>query len=256
MELGDFPHRGSSLWIAVGTLNGVEELRKAHSETPLACLRRIGKDYRIELPPGDWKTRKVRSLEGVELLPNIVYFPSDGRSLHHLPRGGVKRLDLFEPNWLATYNTDYDLDSLLFTVRAKNPDRHAEAMRLFNQLLAPVGKKVSAEEGRQGRLHIERFEEPLLPPHPWTALSSGERQMLLLVVYTVCLLRQDGILLIDEPDLHIHIGMVKQLLDILSSVAEKRQCQMIVAGHSQQLWDWITLKAERLSLGPWRRPTP
>jgi predicted ATP-dependent endonuclease of OLD family len=67
------------------------------------------------------------------------------------------------------------------------------------------------------------------------------------------LLREDSILLIDEPDLHIHIGMVKQLLGTLLSVAEKRRCQMIVAGHSQQLWDWFSLKSEKTSLAPWRR---
>jgi ABC-type cobalamin/Fe3+-siderophores transport system ATPase subunit len=105
-------------------------------------------------------------------------------------------------------------------------------------------------------LHIERFEEPRLPPHPWTGLSSGERQMLLFVVYTVCLLRDDAILLIDEPDLHIHVGMVKQLLDTLAWVAEKRRSQMIVAGHSLQLRDRFALRAEKVSLGPWRRGEP
>ncbi len=253
MELGDFPIPGQDLWIAVGTGNGIDGLKEAHPETPMACLRRNGKEIHIELPPGDSRTIKVRSQEGVEPLPNVVHFPPEGRSILHAPRGPVKRLDLYQLNWLATYNADCVLDSLLFTIRARDSDRHAQAMRLFNQLLAPAGKRVSAEEGREGRLHIERFEEPRLPPHPWTALSSGERQFLLFVVYTVCLLREDSILLIDEPDLHIHIGMVKQLLATLSSVAEKRRCQMIVAGHSQLLWEWFTLKAEKVSLGPWRR---
>lgn len=254
MELGDFPDKGLDLWIAIGTADGIETLRKAHPRSPMACIRHSGKDYRIEMASGGgWKTVKIRSQEGVDPLPNVVYFPSEGRSVPHAPRGVVKRLDLYQPNWLARYDAEYDLDSLLFTIRAKQPDRYAESLRYFNQMLASSGKRVSSEEGRQGRLHIERFdEEPRSPPHPWTALSSGERQMLLMVVYTVCLLREDSILLIDEPDLHIHIGMVKQLLDTLDSVAEKRRSQMIIAGHSQQLWDWFGLKAEKISLGPWR----
>ena len=135
MELGDFPIKGNNLWIAVGTLNGVEELRLQYPETPLACLRRSGKEYRIELPVGDWKMWKLRSQDGIEPLPNVVYFPPEGRSIVHIPRGSVKRLDLYEQNWLAMFSAEFDLDSLLFTVRAKNKDRHAEAMRLFNQLL-------------------------------------------------------------------------------------------------------------------------
>jgi len=256
MELGDFPTQGASFWIAVGTLNGIDGLKKAHPDTPMACLQRSGKDHHIDLPFGDWQTNKVRSQEGVEPLPNVVYFPPDGRSVLHAPRGPVKRLDLYQPNWLAWFDAEFDLDSLLFTVHAKHPERYDEAVGLFNRLLSPAGKRVASQEGRQGRLHIERIEEPRPPAHPWIELSSGERQMLQLVAYTVCLLREDSILLIDEPDLHIHIGMVKQLLDTLHSVAEKRRSQLIVAGHSQQLWDWFGLKAEKISLAPWRSRKP
>jgi energy-coupling factor transporter ATP-binding protein EcfA2 len=252
MQLGDFPRPGQDLWIAVGTLNGIDALKKSHAESPIAFLQRRGKDYHIELPAGDWEAMKVRSQEGVEPLPNIVHFPPESRSMATAPRGGVKRLDLYEQYWLATFDAGFDLDSLLFTIRAKQPDRHAEAMRLFNQMLAPASKRVSAMENRNGRLHIERFEGPRQQPYLWTGLSSGERQMLLLVVYTVCLLREESILVIDEPDLHIHIGMVAQLMETLERVVRERNGQLIVASHSQLIWNWYSLKAEKIQLSPWR----
>ena len=256
MQLGDFPRPGQDFWIAVGTLNGVDSLKKAYPDTPLACLQRSGKDYHIELPPGDWKGTKVRSQEGVEPLPNIVHFPPDARSMQSSWSGGAKRLDLYDCNWLANFNSQFDLDSLLFTVRATQPERHAEALRLVNQMLAPAGKRVSAAEGRDGRLCIEHFEEPQSPPHPWTALSSGERQMLLLVVYTVCLLREHSVLLIDEPDLHIHIGMIAQLMETLERVVRERDSQLIVAAHSQLVWDWFARDEERIELGRWQGGSP
>ncbi len=204
------------------------------------------------LPPGKWKTIKIRSQEGVEPLPNIVHFPPDGRSVLHTPPGVVKRLDLYQPNWLATYNAEYDLDSLLFTVRAMQPQRYDEAIELFNRLLLPEGKRVSAQQDRQGRLQIERIGIPYPPAHPWTALSSGERQMLLLFIYTVCLLRDDSILLIDEPDLHIHIGMVAQVMETLEQVVCEHKGQLIVASHSQLVWDWFARDEERIQLSSWQ----
>ena len=252
MELGDYPAPGATFWIAVGTFAGIDALKKAHPGTPMASMQLSGEQYsqhyRIALPPGDWETVKIRSQEGVEPMPNVVHFPPDGRSVLHAPPGGVKRLDLYRPNWLATYDAQYDLDSLLFTVRAVQPQHYDAALELFNRLLLPEGKRVSAQQDRQGRLQIERIGEPNQPAHPWTALSSGERQMLLLFVYTVCLLRDDSILLIDEPDLHIHIGMVAQVMETLEHVVRKHKGQLIVASHSQLVWDWFARDEERIQL--------
>ena len=251
MELGDFPKPGDSFWIACGGSNEINDLKLANPDTPIASLYRVATNLRVELPPGDWKTIKLRSQQGMEPLPNIVHYPPDHRSPNP-SRGSVKRLDLYDKNWLAVYDADYDLDSLLFTIRAMDPEKFEESIILLDRLLLPSGKQLDGVQDRQGRLLIDIIGERKQQPHPWIALSSGERQMLLLVVYAVCLLRDDSILLIDEPDLHIHVGMVKQLLDTLYSVAEKRNCQLIVSGHSQVLWDWFGLDAEMITLGAWQ----
>src|SRR6266851_865827 len=93
MELGDFPVAGKSMWIAVGNANGIDPLRNAYPDTPMALLKHSGASYRVDLPPGDWRTAKLRSQEGIEPLPNIVYFPPEGRRPNP-PGGEIKRLDL------------------------------------------------------------------------------------------------------------------------------------------------------------------
>jgi len=252
MELGDFPTAGHSFWIAVGNANGIEDLRKANPDAPIASMVVARHRSHIELPSGDWRTIKTRSQEGVEPLPNVVYFPPEGRSLVKVPRDPVRRLDLYDYNWLAQFDSDFDFDSLLFTMRALHPERYEAAIALFNLMLKPTGKRVASLEYGHGRLEIERIEEPRPPSHSWIALSSGERQMLLLVIYTVCLLRENSILIIDEPDLHIHIAMVTQLMETLERTARERKGQLIVASHSQLVWDWFARDEERIQLGPWR----
>ena len=39
-------------------------------------------------------------------------------------------------------------------------------------------------------------------------------------------------MLLDEPDLHIHVAMVDQLLETLERVIQERHGQLIVASHS------------------------
>jgi len=57
---------------------------------------------------------------------------------------------------------------------------------------------------------------------------------------------------LDEPDLHIHIAMVTQLLQTLDFVVRERQGQLIVASHSELVWDFFSRDEGRAELSPWR----
>ena len=61
-----------------------------------------------------------------------------------------------------------------------------------------------------------------------------------------------GVVLLDEPDLHIHISMVAQLLQTLEFVARARNGQLIAASHSELVWDYFARDEERIDLSPWR----
>ena len=47
--------------------------------------------------------------------------------------------------------------------------------------------------------------------------------MLLMIGFSIAFLRPGGILLIDEPDFHIHIAMVGQLLETLELIVRGRE---------------------------------
>ena len=80
--------------------------------------------------------------------------------------------------------------------------------------------------------------------------------MLVLIGFIAATLQPGGIVIIDEPDLHIHMVMVQQLLGSIEAIVKKRNGQLIVASHSQDVWDWFSLTSERVELNPWRRVAP
>jgi predicted ATPase len=65
--------------------------------------------------------------------------------------------------------------------------------------------------------------------------GSGFHQVLLLLAFLYA--RESTILLLDEPDAHLHVILQSQVLDVLRHAAGKRRCQMIVATHSEVLID-------------------
>lgn len=63
--------------------------------------------------------------------------------------------------------------------------------------------------------------------------GSGFHQVLLLLSYFYA--RPASVLLLDEPDAHLHVILQRQIYDRLRSVAARRSCQLIVATHSEVL---------------------
>lgn len=65
--------------------------------------------------------------------------------------------------------------------------------------------------------------------------GSGLHQVLLLL--SLFYARPASVLLLDEPDAHLHVILQRQIYDRLRSVANRRSCQLIIATHSEVLVD-------------------
>jgi predicted ATPase len=65
--------------------------------------------------------------------------------------------------------------------------------------------------------------------------GSGLLQVLILLSYFYA--RPASVLLLDEPDAHLHVILQRQIYDRLRQVASKRKCQLIVATHSEVILD-------------------
>lgn len=73
-----------------------------------------------------------------------------------------------------------------------------------------------------------------------------------MVAYMAGFLRRGGIVLLDEPNLHLHISLVSQLMHALDLIVREREGQLIVASHSEKVWEFFSREEERLDLTPWR----
>jgi energy-coupling factor transporter ATP-binding protein EcfA2 len=244
------------LWIGIGKRSEWRALRATYPSANFAGVTR--ETQQIELPSGPWLDLRHRSLAGSEIFPNIVYFPPEGRTLRWRWPGPPRRGEIIDTtpfNWTAVYDPDVNLDSVLLTVKALHADQFDECLRLVNLALEHRQKRITGF-GPKGRLVVEgKTEAGVGYQHAIDELSSGEQQMLLLVGFTVAFLRPGGIVLLDEPDLHIHIAMVDQLLETMERVVDERRGQLIVASHSVRVWEWFARPEEQIDLSPWREST-
>jgi ABC-type lipoprotein export system ATPase subunit len=270
VELADIPDM-PRLWLGIANkLAEWEALRTTYPGVAAAGLCQFGAPgtvarptsssqqehwqrwWQIQLLHADLLARRQRSLAASELFPNIIYFPPEGRTIRPPDKLRGEIIDTTVFNWTAVYDPAVSLDSIILTVQALSPDRFAECLRLVNLALEHQHKRITGFSPK-GRLLVEgKTEAGIAYQHPIEELSSGERQMLLLVAFAVAFLRPGGILLIDEPDLHIHMAMVTQLFQTLEHVVRERNGQLIVASHSELVWDFFSREEERIELSPWR----
>lgn len=65
--------------------------------------------------------------------------------------------------------------------------------------------------------------------------GSGFHQVLMLLAFFYS--RPASVLLLDEPDAHLHVILQEQIYDRLKQIAANRKCQLIIATHSEVLID-------------------
>lgn len=65
--------------------------------------------------------------------------------------------------------------------------------------------------------------------------GSGFHQVLLLLAFFHA--RPASVLLLDEPDAHLHVILQRQIYERLKSAAAERQCQLIIVTHSEVIID-------------------
>lgn len=72
--------------------------------------------------------------------------------------------------------------------------------------------------------------------HDLEALSSGEKRILLLLFSVWGVLHPGGVVLIDEPESHIHPSQVLGLLSTLEERIAQLEGQLLISSHMPQVW--------------------
>jgi predicted ATP-binding protein involved in virulence len=95
----------------------------------------------------------------------------------------------------------------------------------------------------QGFLFTGAHGEPL----PLAALSSGEQHEVVLLYDLLFLVKPDSLILIDEPEISLHITWQQEFVNDLEKVVKLSGVDVLLATHSPEIigehWDWtVALK--------------
>src|SRR5579872_2766319 len=114
--------------------------------------------------------------------------------------------------------------------------------RINSLLLENLGFTLKVENYNQGNdtLMIKIYEGRGVIN--FNELSMGQKSIfyLLFAVYGYDI--KDGLLIVDEPELHLHVSMQKKYFKILKEVCKKANIQIIIATHSGIFIDEKTIK--------------
>jgi ABC-type cobalamin/Fe3+-siderophores transport system ATPase subunit len=112
---------------------------------------------------------------------------------------------------------------------------HKEALKTgniffstINRLFKPTGKQLNSKAAK-----LSFILEDNKPIH-WSELSSGEKQLLIILLTVLCQDEKPSVLLMDEPEISLHLRWQYELIDIIRALNPK--CQLIIVTHSPGMY--------------------
>jgi ABC-type transport system involved in cytochrome c biogenesis ATPase subunit len=177
-------------------------------------------------------------------IPGIVFVPSDGRDLllpaeTYKAPGKLPDANEFIYRWRPPEQWKDSLEALLYSLRWEDLNAQAEGRA------SPGAFDAYAEEYRQlmgGANRLVWHNATLMVEaggehHSLAELSSGEKQILLLLAELRRHWRPGSLVLIDEPELHLHDALQARLYDRLVALQRERGGQVWLATQSGYLFE-------------------
>ena len=167
------------------------------------------------------------------LLPNDFYFIRSFDNPSNDKRKNESRLQQ-ELNYVLYQNKD-GFSFFNYRMKILNEPERASDVQKHIDLLFEIGNSMFAETGKT--ISISKDSELVFNQDGTILkiddLSSGERQLLLLLVSVFLQDNQPSILLADEPEVSLHISWQQFLIDNLRRL--NPNCQLIIATHSPSI---------------------
>jgi len=194
-----------------------------------------------------WAERLTENILGKRKdLPNVVHLESETRVLLPVEEKFSVQPEPEEFRWLARYAPTTarkgSLHNYLYNLKVVDETAFQEIVGQANAFL--IGKQL-AGFNRRGELMVEVGGDG---SHTIDEFSSGEKQVLLMIATITRWLRPGGIVLIDEPDLHLHPSLTTALVGHLRRMIADKGGQLIIASHAPELWQEFT-PSRRVELG-------
>jgi predicted ATPase len=179
--------------------------------------------------------------------PNFLYFPSERRELQTKRKGQVvAESDGYEwvyhfsdsTRWegsMESYLVALDYQDLMAQREGRSDaDRFTNLVQIVNRFLQ--GKRIAGVQRTSFRVLIRSDDGQ---EFSIDSLSSGEKQILLMLVEIQRRIRQGSIVLIDEPEIHLHPRWQRLVVRALSDLCNTYNAQLIMTTHSQEIADAV-----------------
>jgi hypothetical protein len=242
------PGPRSQMWIAWGTSEALRRLRDSTDLPYSFADDRISWDEETL----DWWDRTFTSAEsGMDSAPNMVCIEAENKYVPELRSRELTAPRLapaFVPvaRYLPGARGPSHLEGLLRTLFLARRERWDLLARHLPEL-------------RPGLELLDRFEETTQRPLfrlttgeilTVDRLSAGERSLLINLCMILRWLGPGGIVLLDEPELHQHISLMRGSLSVMDAVLSAVfDGQLLVASHAPEVWDYFRPTGAILDLG-------
>lgn len=165
----------------------------------------------------------------IDYIDTFEFYPSDNNGKEGNMSNLERQLDIVTREYLAYQSRQ---SSKVFTKKMTFEAAFAQKTYLFdtlNRLFSSTGKKVDEQEGELEFLidETERIQRQ--------DLSAGEKQLLIILLTVLCQEEKPAILLMDEPEISLHLRWQYELISILRTL--NPNCQLVIATHSPSIFN-------------------
>jgi predicted ATPase len=180
-------------------------------------------------------SESYKSLSGID----IQFIKTFDAPFYTLTEKEMKRkpyikstLDEELENAIAQY-VDYQLNISNEIIFNKVPSAKAFAKKLLfietiNRLFQITGKVMDVKDSK---LAFKLSDGTKIN---WYDLSSGEKQLLIILLTVLCQNEKSSILILDEPEISLHLRWQYELIPIIRKI--NPHCQLLIATHSPSIY--------------------
>jgi len=137
---------------------------------------------------------------------------------------------------ISTGRQNEILRNMLVVLKDELPDKYGTLQRILNERFGAQFSNVSFNQTIDQFVTAE-YSDPSGARHDFYSAGSGFIQVVQMLAFV--LTRNPGIVLLDEPDAHLHSSLQRVIVDLLEEIAASEQLQVVIATHSKEIINYV-----------------
>lgn len=190
-------------------------------------------------------------------MPNMIHLDSEERRWIK-PTKGLGEIVPDDPTlrWLVTYKPQKEwrgqLEASLIALKTVHERLYLDVLEVINSFLRPKNLGPVPDENTL-RLPVHVPGKKREAQHSLDELSSGEHQIMIQLYMVARWMNPGAVVMIDEPDLHLHPSLLNAFLSQLEQIVKKRKGQLVLTSHNPEIWTRYENKGLRIKMGEGRK---